>query len=255
MGKTIAASRFGAVFVLVMALVFGCVCTAMPGKAHAANLTAGSYVVADVLDAPSISNAVSTGAGKLTVNVNSGYSDGIGFEYEASLNKAFTNAVRKTVAVSGSTSKTTIKGLKPGKKYFVRVRQLASYNNQTYCTPWSSPASAKVAIKNAKSKIMGVWKITGSNAAALSNIIKRNKRISSRAKATLTFKKNGIILLTDYDKSKTKLTSSWGKWVALSKTKGQTIVSGFKLANITVKSKGKKLTLNAGGKKIYCARL
>lgn len=251
--KTVSASRFGALFALVMALVFGCACAALPASAYAADLVSGSYVVNQEMSAPTVAEVVSTGAGKLAVKVNYGYSNGGGYEFQVSPSAAFTKYVSASVNTTLDNTSKVFSGLSKGKKYFVRVRQYATYEGQTVCTPWSSAKSATVAIKGKSSKIKGVWKITGSNVKSLSTIIKRNKRISSKAKATLTFKNNGVILLTDYDKSKTKLTNSWGKWVALSKTKGQTIKSGSKLA--TIKVKGKKLTLSAGGSKIYCQKL
>ena len=255
MGKNIVASRFGAAFALAVALVFGCALAALPGTAYAEGLVAGSYVIADGMAAPTVSDVTTTGAGKLKVTISNGYNNASGYEYQVSLDSAFTNPKAELVSTTASSSTKTFTGLKPGKNYYVRVRQYGMVEGLLVSTGWSTVKSGKVAIKNKNSKIKGVWKITASNVASIRNTIKRNKRISSKAKATLTFKNNGVIILTDYDKTKTKLTSSWGKWIAMSKTKGNTIISGSKFAKITVKAKGKKLTLNANGNKIYCKKL
>lgn len=255
MGKNAIVSRFGAAFALAVALVFGCAFAALPGSAYAAGLVAGSYQVLDEMTAPTVSEVLTTGAGKLKVTISGAYNNADGYEYQVSLNSAFTNPKTALVATTATSSTKTFTGLKAGKKYYVRARQYGMVDGLMIATNWSAVKSGKTAIKNSKSKIMGVWKITGSNIASISSTIKHNKRISSSAKATLTFKKNGIIMLTDYDKSKSKLTNSWGKWIALTKTKGQTIYSGQKFAKITVTKKGKKLTLNANGNKIYCQKI
>ena len=59
-------------------------------------------------------------------------------------------------------------------------------------------------------------------------------------------------MFKDYNKKTYKLSKSWGKWVALSKKKGQTVDAGVKSADISVK--GKTLIVKKGNMKIVCKK-
>lgn len=239
---------------LTMALIAAIACAVMglfaiaPQQAYADELVAGS-VVDESVSGPEITSCLSTSTGKLTV-IFKAYSDIEGYECQIARDGSFSN---NPATLKLTSTKVVLSGLAKGKKYFVRARAYATIDGVLTYSAWSSIKSAKIAIKNKSTKISGVWKITGSNIASLSTTIKYNKRISSRAKATLTFKPNGTIILTDYTKKKYNLKSSWGKWLALSKTSGYTVLADAKAA--TIKVKGKKLTLKSGSSKIYCARI
>lgn len=238
------------------ATLFACIIMGLwaiaPQQAYAAELVAGGVVDESVVDesvpGPEISSVASCSTGKLTV-IFKAYSDIEGYECQIARNGSFNNPV----TLESTSTKVVISNLAKGKKYYVRARAYATVDGVLTYSAWSGKKSAKVAIKNKKTKIKGVWKLTGSNIPSLSSTIKYNKRISSKAKATLTFKPNGKIILTDYNKKKYNLTSTWGKWLAVSKTSGYTVLSDTK--NATIKVKGKKLTLKSGSNKIYCKRL
>ena len=66
-----------------------------------------------------------------------------GYEIEYSLKKSFSGSktvtVKKAATVSG-----TIKKLKKGKKYYVRVRTYKTVSGKNYYSAWSAVKSAKV---------------------------------------------------------------------------------------------------------------
>lgn len=248
MGNTSASKGRFALLAIACALVCACALIIAPGRAMAINLMAGEQVVSGS-EAPTISSAVSGSAGELTVMISRAYSDTEAVECQVALDAGFTNQVKSDASASLVKQ---FAGLKQGKTYYVRARECMSYNGQLYFTTWSDTVKAKVAISNAKSKIKGTWKIVKSTDPSTNSRIQHNKRISKKLKATLTFSKNGTIVLKDYDKKKYKLSSSWGKWAALSNTSGQTVYEGIKIGSIKVK--GKTLTIQLGKVKYTCKK-
>ena len=93
-------------------------------------------------------------------------------------------------------------------------------------------------IPQKKSKIAGTWKLLKSSMASTNQIIKHNKSISSKAKCTISFKKNGSMILKDFDGSVNKSY----RWVAISKKGGYLVYQGMLIAPIKVKGKQLKLT-------------
>ena len=191
-------------------------------------------VVTDQLKAPSIYDAASATAGKMTVTLN-GYTDVDGYEYQIALNKSFTKGLKTT---TNSSNKITISGLKAGKTYYVRARDYLTYDGVKYISKWCSKAKAKVAIKHAKSKIVGKWKVIKSSKASENSAIKYNKKYYPKKKYTLTFSKNGKAVERDYNNKKKDEI----RWAATAKNVGYFIVSGIKLGSIKIK--GNKLIVN-----------
>ena len=86
-------------------------------------------------------SSVEAGKKKLTVKWAKGKSI-TGYEIQYSLKKNMKNA--ETIVISkAKTKKTTIKGLKPKKKYYVRIRAYKTVNGETYYSAWSSTMNAK----------------------------------------------------------------------------------------------------------------
>ena len=85
---------------------------------------------------------LTAGKGKLTANWNK--AAGIdGYQLQYSLKKTFASA--KKVAVSkASTVKKTIKGLKKGKVYYLRIRAYKKVDGKTYWSAWSGAKKVKV---------------------------------------------------------------------------------------------------------------
>ena len=71
-------------------------------------------------------------------------SDISGYEVQYSTSKKFTKKTTKTVKVKKSSKKTTIKKLKKGKKYYVRVRTYKTVNGKKIYSGWSTVKNVKV---------------------------------------------------------------------------------------------------------------
>lgn len=68
-----------------------------------------------------------------------------GYEIQYSTSKSFTKKTTVTVTVAGAKkTKTTISGLKSGKKYYVRVRTYKVVNGKKYYSGWSKTKTVKV---------------------------------------------------------------------------------------------------------------
>ena len=65
-----------------------------------------------------------------------------GYQIQYSTNNKFKKAA--TVTCSKKTAKTTIKRLKKGKKYYVRIRAYKKIGNKKYYGAWSKVKSVKV---------------------------------------------------------------------------------------------------------------
>ena len=87
---------------------------------------------------------ISAGTKKLTVSYKKASESVTGYEIEVSTSKNFTNKTTKTITVKGqkNTSK-TVKKLKSGKKYYVRVRTYKTTNGTTTYSAWSAVKTAK----------------------------------------------------------------------------------------------------------------
>lgn len=68
-----------------------------------------------------------------------------GYEIQYSTSKSFTKKTTETVTVAGAKkTKTTISGLKSGKKYYARVRTYKVVNGKKYYSGWSKVKNVKV---------------------------------------------------------------------------------------------------------------
>ena len=84
---------------------------------------------------------LTAGKQQLTVKWKKGKSI-TGYEVQYDLNKSFTGA--KTVAVKKTATKTVLKKLTTGKKYYVRIRAYKTVKGKKYYSAWSKAKSAKV---------------------------------------------------------------------------------------------------------------
>ena len=71
-------------------------------------------------------------------------SDISGYEVQYSTSKKFTKKTTKTVKVKKSSKKTTVKKLKKGKKYYVRIRTYKTVDGKKIYSDWSKVKSVKV---------------------------------------------------------------------------------------------------------------
>jgi len=71
-------------------------------------------------------------------------SDISGYEVQYSTSKKFTKKTTKTVKVKKSSKKTTVKKLKKGKKYYVRIRTYKTVNGKKIYSDWSKVKNVKV---------------------------------------------------------------------------------------------------------------
>ncbi|MBQ8980604.1 MAG: fibronectin type III domain-containing protein, partial [Eubacterium sp.] len=67
---------------------------------------------------------------KKTTNVN-------GYQVQCATNKKFTKNKKSVNITKNATTKTTIKKLKGGKKYYIRIRTYKKINGKKYYGPWS----------------------------------------------------------------------------------------------------------------------
>ncbi len=95
-------------------------------------------------------NPPKTGVSKLTpgkktiaVSITKKSSGVSGYQVQYSTSKSFANATTKTIS-SYNTTKYTIKSLKTGKTYYVRVRTFKTVNGKKVYSDWSAAKSAKV---------------------------------------------------------------------------------------------------------------
>ncbi len=82
------------------------------------------------------------GKNKLAVSWKKGVG-GVGYELQYSLKKSFAGAKKVKISKT-ATVKRTLKGLKAGKTYYVRIRARKKVNGTTYYSAWSGAKSAKV---------------------------------------------------------------------------------------------------------------
>ncbi len=66
-----------------------------------------------------------------------------GYQIQYSTSSKMTNATTKTISKNSTTSQ-TIKSLKSGKKYYVRIRTYKTVNGSKIYSSWSSVKSVKV---------------------------------------------------------------------------------------------------------------
>ena len=83
-------------------------------------------------------------AGKGLLKVSWKKASGItGYQLQYSPNKGFTDAREVSVGKAGAV-KRTLKGLKKGRTYYVRIRAYRKVDGKTYRSAWSAPKKAKV---------------------------------------------------------------------------------------------------------------
>lgn len=101
--------------------------------------------VITVKTVPATTSKLTLKAGKkqLTASWKS-VSDISGYEVQYSTSKKFTKKTTKTVTAKKSAKKTTIKKLKKGKKYYVRVRTYKTVNGKKVYSSWSAVKNVKV---------------------------------------------------------------------------------------------------------------
>ncbi len=81
----------------------------------------------------------SAGKGKITVKWKKQPKQTSGYQIQLAQNRKFTKS-RKTKTISrAKTIKKTISNLKPGRKYWVRIRTYKTVNGKKYYSAWSSP--------------------------------------------------------------------------------------------------------------------
>ena len=85
---------------------------------------------------------VTAGKKNLTVAIKKQTKQVTGYQIQYSTNKKFTSAKTKTIS-SYKTTKTTIKGLKHKKTYYVRVRTYKTVNGKKYYSAWSKYKTQK----------------------------------------------------------------------------------------------------------------
>lgn len=94
---------------------------------------------------PETTTKLTLKAGKKQLTASwSKVSDISGYEVQYSTSKKFTKKTTKTVTAKKSSKKTTIKKLKKGKKYYVRVRTYKTVNGKKVYSGWSTVKSVKV---------------------------------------------------------------------------------------------------------------
>jgi len=94
------------------------------------------------LSQPAIKSLKNSAAGKMTVKWGKN-SKASGYKIQYSLKKDFSNASTVTVKGKDTVSK-TIKGLKKGKTYYVRIRTYKTVKSKTYYSAWSAKKSLKI---------------------------------------------------------------------------------------------------------------
>ncbi len=88
-------------------------------------------------------NAVEAGSGQLTAKW-SGSSFFTGYELQIARDEAFTSGVKNVTIGSADTYRTTVKNLRSGRTYYVRVRSFHIFEGMTYYGAWSNVLSCKV---------------------------------------------------------------------------------------------------------------
>ena len=86
---------------------------------------------------------LTAGKGRLTVSWKKGAGGIGGYQLQYGLKKSFSGAKKATVS-KASTVKGTIKNLKKGKIYYVRIRAFKKVGKTTYWSAWSAAKKAKV---------------------------------------------------------------------------------------------------------------
>jgi len=86
---------------------------------------------------------LTAGKGRLTVSWKKGAGGIGGYQLQYGLKKSFSGAKKATVS-KASTVKGTIKNLKKGKIYYVRIRAFKKVGKSTYWSAWSAAKKAKV---------------------------------------------------------------------------------------------------------------
>lgn len=236
MSKTLSTKKALVVFLAAIALALaGLACA--PATASASELTAGkmaqsvkSPAFRIAKDAPPTVDAhIASGAGKISVHASTvNYAEG--YEFQVSPSANFSKGVKTKRVKTASTMVygTTFKGLKKGKKYYVRARAYQTSTN--LCTKWSKKKSAKTGIAYGKSKITGKWRVISTNNSYANNEIALGNRYGKYI--TVTFGKNGKITLKKFDNPQKSITP----WVATGKNKGFGFSSYTKTSTASIKS-------------------
>ena len=85
---------------------------------------------------------LTAGTKAVTVEVKKKTTQVTGYQIQYSTSSKFTNAKTKTIT-SNKTTKTTLKSLSAGKKYYIRVRTYKTVNGTKYYSSWSDYKSVK----------------------------------------------------------------------------------------------------------------
>ena len=94
---------------------------------------------------PETTSKLTLKAGKKQLTASWSKVSGIsGYEIQYSTSKKFTKKTTKTVSAKSSSKKTTIKKLKNGKKYYVRIRAYKTVDGKKVYSDWSAVKNVKV---------------------------------------------------------------------------------------------------------------
>ena len=104
--------------------------------------SASKAVYVSVPTKTSVSNVKSKAAGKMTVKWKKNTSI-TGYQIQYSLKKSFKGKKTATISKKAKTGR-TIKGLKKGKRYYVRIRTYKKIGGKKYYSAWSKVKSVKI---------------------------------------------------------------------------------------------------------------
>lgn len=222
-----------------------------PASAMADELTAGqpapsvktiAFRTVSNPPAPKVDACLASGAGSIAVHA-SYVSSAQGYQFQISRDKKFKKGVKsKKVKAYGA----TFKGLKKGKKYYVRARAYQTSTN--LCTKWSKKKSTKSGIAYGKSKIAGVWRVVSTNNDSVNNQIVVGGAYGKYY--TVTFSKKGKITMKKLDDSSASITS----WVATGKNKGYGYSNYQKVSTISISQGTMTLKEKASGLQMLLKR-
>ena len=103
----------------------------------------GETVFKIELKKTSLKNASSSVKGEIKAGWTSD-SQADGYQLEACTNKAFSASVKKLTVKPGSKTTGIFTDLKPGKKYYVRIRSFKKVGNTNWYSEWSTPRQVTV---------------------------------------------------------------------------------------------------------------
>ena len=198
MTKSLSISKTAWAVVLTLALAFGGLGMVAPSLAVAdsGSALASAQLAPQASSKAKVKKAKSAKAGQLTIKASK-TAGATGYQYKVSLNKKFTKGVKTK---SSKKRSVTIKGLKKGKKYYVKVRAYAKVGGAKYWGAWSKVKTAKTkgtaTYSTKTSPIAGTWEfasVSGGSQAMSADQIAQMKALG--ISFVVTFKKDGTATL------------------------------------------------------------